>query len=207
MSTAVKLRILEKEQEVRDVSDLAGEAAEYWESNLDTELKDFHIRELFSWYGVGFEHELIVAAMTETFKAPAPSWRYLDAIIKRCEAERVKTFEAWKGRKGSKEKRRENVGGVKSRVQSVAAALYGTNSERRSVERQIEAVGAAGGGAAGGLATARIAKLEKLADLTRQIDELINDEDGRPKKKYDTDEYDRLDEEIEAIKRELKEEG
>lgn len=127
MSTAVNLRILEKEQEAKSVPDLAGEAAEYWEDNLDVELREFHLRDLISWYKVGFEHEVIMAAMKDTMQAPSPSWRYFTAIMTACHREKALTLQAWRGRMekhDSKKAEKKKGGGAAERVKRVSAQMY-----------------------------------------------------------------------------------
>ena len=137
MSTAIKLRVLEREPEEKTLPELAGEAAEYWEENLDVELREFHIRDLISWYKVGFEHELILAAMKDTMQAPTPSWRYFTAIMTACHKEKALTFEAWRGRMDkhdSKKMEKKKSGGAAERVKRVSAQMY---QQREYTEEQL----------------------------------------------------------------------
>jgi DNA replication protein DnaD len=138
MSTVRNFKVLGNDEErKRDVLELVEESAGYWEENLDVELREFHIKELISWYGVGFEHDLIKAVMIEAFRAPAPSWRYLAAIIRNLETEKVYTLDGFKKRGAQRSAQKEKRGnsGTGQRIKQVYAQMY---KQREYTEAELE---------------------------------------------------------------------
>lgn len=93
-----QLQVLDPRSPVPQLPDLVELAAAHYEEALQTELKNYHIKQLFTWYTSGLSHDVVLIAMQQTFEAPAPSWRYLSAILNACIAEKCFTLNDWQAR-------------------------------------------------------------------------------------------------------------
>ena len=60
------------------------EIREEWRENLPGSMPDWLIRHMRMRLSEGMDHLIVVYALREAGMAPRPSWKYAEAVLKRC---------------------------------------------------------------------------------------------------------------------------
>lgn len=81
------LPILDKGPSLADLQSTARILVQSWYDAMGGKPRPYYSQRVLTWLQEGFDPEVILAAMQATFEAPDPSWRYLEAIMRRCATE------------------------------------------------------------------------------------------------------------------------
>lgn len=85
------LPIIDNTQPSIDLDTEARLLMQEWIDMMGSPARPYYQRRLHQWLSMGFEPGLLRSAMNDTMCAPSPAWRYLEAIIMRCGADKCYT--------------------------------------------------------------------------------------------------------------------
>ena len=95
-STTTRVRARAREEKAAFLRGQYIDACEYYAQSFHRSISPGIQREIAYRVKDGMTADVFRAAIDETMKAPRPSYAYLEAILRRCDLENIKTIEDWK---------------------------------------------------------------------------------------------------------------
>ncbi len=71
---------------------------EYFEYCTALPTAHMHRDIMVDWLSEGFEEDMLHICIAETARAPRPTWRYLEAIVRHCRTDKAFTADEWNDR-------------------------------------------------------------------------------------------------------------
>ena len=96
---ATRVRAREAEAEAAYLRGQYVECCDYFARSFHRGVAPAIQRELAVRIKAGMTADVIRAAIDDTMKAPRPSWAYLEAILRRCDLDGIKTLQDWNAEK------------------------------------------------------------------------------------------------------------